>query len=157
MLTEAVLDLAPEFGTEPVVVPVPLHATKLRQRGFNQAELIAKAMAKQQPAGVSFQVAPQLLIRKRATDSQVGYTRPQRLANLRGAFAASPEVKGKTILLVDDVFTTGTTAAECTRVLRRAGAEAVWVATVARVLKFETTFVDQQLEQRALTMAAAKA
>jgi ComF family protein len=155
MLAEAVGDLAPEFGSDaPLVVPVPLHATKLRQRGFNQAELIARAMVRSQPAGSRLRVAPELLVRKRATDSQVGYTRQQRLANLRGAFAASAEVKGKSVLLLDDVFTTGTTAAECTRVLRRAGAEKVWVTTVARVLKFETTFADHDLEQRAAAMAA---
>ena len=154
MLAEAVTDLAPEFERElPVVVPVPLHATKLRSRGFNQAELIAKAMTKQKPLGMQLEVAPELLVRKRATESQVGYTRQQRIANLRGAFAANGAVTGIDILLVDDVFTTGTTVAECTRVLRRAGAERVWVATVARTLKLEPTFARIGAE-RPLAMAA---
>jgi ComF family protein len=160
MLAEAVTDLAPQFDEKnlPLVVPVPLHATKLRQRGFNQAELIARAMAKQLPAGTKLQLAPELLLRKRATESQVGYTRQQRLANLRGAFVADRTVKGRDILLIDDVFTTGTTASECTRVLRRAGAANVWVATVARVLKFEqkfeSTLAKSELDREALAKAA---
>jgi ComF family protein len=160
MLAEAVTDIAPQFDEKnlPLVVPVPLHATKLRQRGFNQAELIARAMAKLQPAGLNLQLAPELLLRKRATESQVGYTRQQRLANLRGAFMADGAVRGRDILLIDDVFTTGTTASECTRVLRRAGAANVWVGTVARVLKFEqkfeSTLAMSELDREALAMAA---
>jgi ComF family protein len=154
MLAEAVADLAPGFDRElPVVVPVPLHGTKLRARGFNQAELIAKSMAKQKPLGMQLELAPELLVRKRATESQVGYTRQQRIANLRGAFGTHCAVAGRDILLVDDVFTTGTTVAECTRVLRRAGAERVWVATVARTLKSEMTFARIEAK-RPLAMAA---
>ncbi|MGZ4787738.1 MAG: double zinc ribbon domain-containing protein, partial [Terriglobales bacterium] len=118
MLAEAVTDLAPDIMGAPsspsvgedvvVVVPVPLHATKLRQRGFNQSELIVRAMVKQQPLGLPLQLAPGLLIRHRETQSQVGYTRRQRIANLRGAFGADGAVTGRNIVLVDDVFTTGT-------------------------------------------------
>ncbi|HUN89477.1 MAG TPA: ComF family protein [Terriglobales bacterium] len=155
MLAEAVTDLTPEFeGELPLVVPVPLHATKLRSRGFNQSELIAKAMARQKPLGMELELAPGLLIRKRATESQVGYTRQQRIANLRGAFSAKSVPSGRDILLVDDVFTTGTTVAECTRVLRRAGAERVWVATVARTLKLDVTFTRSVAATQPLTMAA---
>ena len=172
MLGEAVTDLAPEFviaplpkegkdgapktlGLErlPIVVPVPLHATKLRQRGFNQAELVARAMTKQRPLGMRVELAPELLIRKRATESQVGYTRQQRMANLRGAFKADAAVSGRDILLVDDVFTTGTTVSECARVLRRAGAERVWVATVARVLKSVATFAPMHEDERERALA----
>ncbi|HEY5029285.1 MAG TPA: phosphoribosyltransferase family protein, partial [Candidatus Angelobacter sp.] len=73
----------------------------------------------------------------RETASQTGLTRHQRRANVRGAFAVlRPEkVKGRSILIVDDVMTTGTTAGECARVLRRAGAKEVFVATVARATK----------------------
>ena len=179
MLAEAVTDFVPDLmadcsaGVSPavgqssspalptaalLVVPVPLHATKLRQRGFNQSELIARAMVKQRPLDFQLQLAPELLIRKRETKSQVGYTRQQRMANLRGAFAADGAVAGRDILLVDDVFTTGTTVSECARVLRRAGARKVWVATVARVLKAEVTFARIEHEEgeqsRALAMAA---
>jgi len=159
MLAEAVTDLAPEFGNNlPLVVPVPLHATKLQQRGFNQAELVARSMTKQKSLGLRLELAPELLLRKRATESQVGYTQQQRIADLRGAFRADGAVSGRDILLVDDVFTTGTTVSECARVLRRAGAEKVWVATVARVLKAEVTFARIEKEagqqERVLAMVA---
>ena len=157
MLAEAVTDLAPDFGNDlPLVIPVPLHATKLRQRGFNQAELIAKAMTKQKPLDLNLELAPKLLVRRRATESQVGYTRQQRIANLRGAFGADDSVRGKDILLIDDVFTTGTTVSECARVLRRAGAERVWVATVARVLKSEVTFarIENETDEHERALAA---
>ena len=82
-------------------------------------------------------LAPEVLVRTRDTHSQIGLTSHQRRANLRGAFAVprATEVTGREVLLMDDVYTTGTTASECTRVLRRAGASKVWVATVARTLK----------------------
>jgi len=123
--------------TEPVlVVPVPLHGSKRRQRGFNQAESIAhnalKSMCNQR-----FQVVMDVLQRTRATVSQIGLTRPQRRENMSGAFKVAHlnRVSGHDVLLVDDVMTTGTTVAECARVLRKAGARNVWVATVARTLK----------------------
>ena len=169
MLAEAVFDIEPEFGPElPLVVPVPLHESKFRQRRFNQSELLAKAMIKAishpthslrervgHPHSSKFELAPKLLERRRATDSQTGLTRQQRIANLRGAFRATNSVQGSDILLIDDVFTTGTTASECARVLRRAGARKVWVATVARVLKSETTFARVEGEQeQALAVGA---
>jgi ComF family protein len=124
-----------------LVVPVPLHRVKLRQREFNQSELIARAALKiiQAGAGSSdrFVLTPHALVRARATQSQIGLTSHQRRENIRGAFlvARPAEVVGRQILLIDDVFTTGTTVSECARVLRRAGASNVWVATVARTLK----------------------
>lgn len=148
MLGEAVTELVPEFsspgrtegGEFPVLVPVPLHESKERQRGFNQSELIARAMLKSL-AGTPLTVNASALRRNRATESQTGLSRGQRRANLRGAFAVvrSNEVAGRDILIVDDVYTTGTTVAECARVLRRAGANRIWVATVARVLKVDST------------------
>jgi ComF family protein len=119
----------------PLVVPVPLHASKRRERGFNQAELIVRAAAKQLPTRVG--IAPGLLKRQRPTHSQVGLTREERVTNMRGAFRVTdPErVKGRTVIVVDDVMTTGTTVSECARVLKKAGAEKVWAATVARTLK----------------------
>jgi predicted amidophosphoribosyltransferase len=142
-----------------VVVPVPLARGRERQRGFNQAEEIARAAVKHWgrrgavagetktaqarapvPHGPSMmELNTSALRRTRETQSQTGLTRHQRRANLRGAFVAArpEEIAGREIILVDDVYTTGTTAYECARVLRRAGAAEVYVATAARVLKGE--------------------
>jgi ComF family protein len=138
MLAEAIAVLEPEFPADSVaVIPVPLYRTKLRQRGFNQAELIARAAIKINPARDRLRLCAEVLERKRETASQIGLTMHQRRENLRGAFGVvQPElVKGREVLVVDDVYTTGATVSECARVLRRAGATRVWVATVARTLK----------------------
>jgi len=143
MLAEAITDLVPAFGeNEIAVVPVPLHSRKLRERGFNQAELIAQAALKLHPAGGKLALKAGMLERCRPTSSQTGLTRHQRRENLRGAFIAPrpQEASGRAFLLVDDVFTTGTTVSECARILLRAGASKVFVATVARTLKAEATF-----------------
>jgi len=119
------------------VVPVPLHPRKQCQRGFNQADLISRVALKHLSRPERFQHCTGVLVRQRETGSQIGLTRHQRRENVRGAFAVidPTEIAGRNILLVDDVFTTGTTASECARVLRRAGAARVWVVTVARALK----------------------
>jgi ComF family protein len=149
MLAEAMETLAPHFtGTAPLVVPVPLHRDKLRERGFNQSELIARAALKRRPGGCELELRPGMLERVRPTLSQTGLTRAQRVENMRGAFSAAEDVAGREVLLVDDVFTTGTTVSECARVLRRAGASRVWVATVARVLKAEPTFAEPPAEEQ---------
>ena len=139
MVAEAVASLDPLWNGQTVlIIPVPLFRGKRRQRGFNQAEMIASAMIKASPARERLQFASGILLRTRETHSQIGLTSHQRRENLRGAFsvARAPEVTGRHVLLVDDVYTTGTTASECARVLRRAGADKVWVATAARTLKF---------------------
>jgi ComF family protein len=139
MLSEVIAELEPLFGDPGlVVIPVPLYPVKQRQRGFNQSETIAHVALKlSSRKGFRHGLRADILVRARETKSQIGLTRHQRRENLRGAFrVAKPEaVSGREILLVDDVFTTGTTASECARVLRRAGATRVWVATVARTLK----------------------
>jgi ComF family protein len=141
-LAEAVRVALPECAANPpLVIPVPLHKSKERQRGFNQAELIARALLKHLPSA-GWQLNTMVLRRCRETISQTGLTRLQRSLNVRGAFELRlpDEITGRDILLVDDVFTTGTTVSECARVLRRGGAARVWVATVARVLKPEASF-----------------
>ncbi len=138
MLAEAVATLEPDLPRGPLaIIPVPLHSAKLRQRGFNQAELIARAAIKVSVMRDRLRLCAGVLERKRETASQIGLTSHQRRANLRGAFAVlEPDIiKGCEVLLVDDVYTTGATVSECARVLRRAGAGRVWVATVARTLK----------------------
>lgn len=119
-----------------IVVPVPLWSGKRTARGFNQAEAIARAFVSFQSSS-SIQLNTSILVRTRETASQTGLTRHQRRANVRGAFAVvkAERVKGRSVLIVDDVMTTGTTAGECARVLRRAGAKEVFVATVARATK----------------------
>jgi len=119
-----------------LLIPVPLWRNKRHTRGFNQAEAIARAFASLKPSG-SIQLDTSSLARTRETASQTGLTRHQRRANVRGAFAViKPEkIRGRSILLVDDVMTTGTTVNECSRVLLRAGAKEVFVATVARATK----------------------
>lgn len=153
MLAEVVADIAEAFGHEPpVVMAVPLHASKMRQRGFNQSELIARAMLRLKPAALDVKLTVGALTRHRATESQTGLTPAQRRENVKGAFKVSrrDQVEGRDILLVDDVYTTGTTVSECARVLRRAGATRVFVATAARVLKPEVERVEPE-------MAAARA
>ena len=100
------------------------------------------------------------LVRHRETASQVGLTRHQRRENLRGAFGVvDPErIMTRNVLLVDDVYTTGTTVSECARVLRRAGASRVYVATVARTLKINEIFAVPEVEteeETVVRMAAA--
>jgi len=140
------------------VIPVPLYAGKLRQRGFNQSELITKLALKLNSSGGKLKLQDRVLERRRETQSQIGLTRHQRRENMRGAFAvAKPEqVSGHEFLLVDDVFTTGTTVSECALVLRRAGASKVWVATVARTLKAEANYAQADVdEENPMAVAAA--
>jgi len=159
MLAEAITDLRPHFDpATSLLIPVPLHSSKLRSRGFNQSELIAGAAVKgnRDLHAIGFQ--PRLLQRVRPTESQTGLTREQRRANMRGAFSVTrpSDVHGRNVLLVDDVLTTGTTVGECARTLRRAGAAHVWVATVARVMKPEmkAALTPEQEAEEALTMSA---
>jgi ComF family protein len=158
MLADAVIDLRPLFAKElPLVVPVPLHTRKLRQRGFNQSELIARAALKLMPAASRLTMDSEVLERQRETLSQIGLSRHQRRENMRGAFgvARPQEISGHEVLLVDDVLTTGTTVSECARVLRRAGASKVFVATVARTLKAEAQHAVLELETEARVATAA--
>lgn len=110
------------------IVPVPLHPLRRWERGYNQAELIARRVGRR----LGVPVDPGLLRRIRNTPSQVGRPGPDRLTNLAGAFAVrrAEGAVGRRLLLVDDVRTTGATLAECARTLRDAGAESVMGLTV---------------------------
>ena len=139
LLAEQVLAI-PELPTDLLAVPVPLYRKKRRSRGFNQSELLARgllaALCRRRPE-LHVQLASALLVRKRATESQAGLSPHGRRVNVRGAFAVPrPDaVKGRSVLLIDDIYTTGATARACTQALRRAGAASVLVATVARAQK----------------------
>jgi ComF family protein len=125
MLAETIANLEPIVPSGKIaVIPVPLHKSKQAQRGFNQAEMIARTALKHLAQPKRFDLCTGALLRQRETGSQIGLTRHQRRANLRGAFAVNEptRIANRDILLIDDVFTTGTTASECARVLRRAGA-----------------------------------
>ncbi|HUC68427.1 MAG TPA: ComF family protein [Stellaceae bacterium] len=141
------LHLAPAFGAwlrraggelvaaADIAVPVPLHWTRLFTRRYNQAAVLAYAL---QAAGGP-PVGADWLVRRRRTPSQGKRNAAARERNVRAAFALKPgrDVRGKRVLLIDDVFTTGATVGECARVLRRGGAAAVDVLTVARTVRQE--------------------
>ncbi len=112
-----------------VVVPVPLHAARLRERGYNQAALLTREMARR----VGLVVDERTLIRQRATAPQVGLDASQRKGNVRDAFrCSSNSLTGKQVLLVDDVCTTGATLEACAVALYEGGARGVQALTLAR-------------------------
>jgi ComF family protein len=115
-----------------LIVPVPLHRRRLRQRGFNQAALLARRLGSILKLPVDYSS----LKRSRWTEPQTGLSRRQRVKNVKGAFhlQRSEKVQGKCVLLLDDVFTTGETVNQCSRTLKDAGARGVLVLTVARTV-----------------------
>jgi ComF family protein len=134
-----------------LIIPVPMHAKKQHQRGFNHAELVARAaiaeIRRRHPQWV-LHLERGLLKRVRMTASQAGLTTHQRRQNLRGAFFVPHPARlvGRDVLLIDDVYTTGATARACSRVLMNGGAASVRVATVARaqregVARWDTGFL----------------
>jgi competence protein ComFC len=112
-----------------LIIPVPLHSTRERERGFNQATLIAQCLAEQ----MSIQIEP-VLERVRYTTTQTAFDRAERMENLYNAFRLRKkmDVRDLRVLLIDDVLTTGATLSECARILKEAGAISVHAATAAR-------------------------
>ena len=114
-----------------ILVPIPLSKNRKNWRGFNQAEILAKTLAKKFNVNCS-----ESLIRIMETKTQVGLTKEERKKNVRGAFAVrkawdKARIRDKNIILVDDVYTSGATMQEAAKVLKRAGAKSVWGMTVA--------------------------
>lgn len=118
-----------------LIVPVPLHWRRLFARRYNQSALLAKAISSQ--TGIKCEM--QALMRKKNTPPQASLTRKERFKNIKGAFALNPGLKGlikdKTILLIDDVTTTGATLNECAKILKKGGADKVFVLTLARIVE----------------------
>ena len=118
-----------------LVLPVPLSAERLRERGYNQAWELARRTARQ----LGLRAEAQLLLRMKNTPHQLGLDESARQANLKGAFAVEPlrrhETQGRSIAVVDDVLTTGATGQELARTLKQAGASSVQIWVVARTPK----------------------
>ena len=122
--------MLPELTGVNLVIPVPLFPARLKKRGYNQSKLLARAFC--QKTGLTLDT--QSLVRVRDTGSQTKLGRPERVKNMSGAFAVKnpAAVKGKTVLLIDDVATTGSTLEACAQALRMAGAKRVLAFTFAR-------------------------
>ena len=130
-LAEMMLPLVPEEAE--ILIPVPLHPNRLRQRGFNQSALLAKALAEQ----TGLPMTEQALLRIADTPHQTGLSRSKRRQNLQQAFAVGDRmaIAGRHVLLIDDVLTTGTTIAQCAQVLHQAGARQISSLTIASGMK----------------------
>ena len=121
-----------DMGDFDCVIPVPLHPRRRRQRGYNQATLLARQLT----GSLEKPLLQKALRRTRDTGQQALLSRPKRRENVRGAFAPGRQsVSGRRVLLVDDVMTTGATAGECAKVLKKEGAHAVMVFTLVAAVK----------------------
>lgn len=118
-----------EIDSSDIIVPVPIYFWKRMRRKYNQAEELAREISKLS----CVEYDPDVLVKTRSTLPQEGLSRAQRLKNLLRAFAVTQDVRGKKILIVDDVLTTGSTINECAKVLKKAGASEVRAVTIARV------------------------
>lgn len=113
-----------------VLIPVPLYKSRLKQRGFNQAEEISKELSK----SLKLSTISDVLIKIKKTLPGVGLSQEERKENIKGAFLVKNKdmIKNQKILLVDDIYTTGSTMSECARVLKTAGAKEIWGVVVTR-------------------------
>jgi ComF family protein len=139
-MAETILQLEGIAGNDLLVIAVPLFVARERQRGYNQSRLLAdNALARLRKLRPAWKLvaAHGALKRVRQTESQYVLSKTERRRNLRGAFDVAADVRGREVLVVDDIMTSGATARECARVLKAAGASRVWVATLARAQKQE--------------------
>lgn len=129
MMAQALYDSL-AIADSSLIIPVPLHPRRLRERGFNQSLALARQISKHCSIPLDFST----LRRTVYTEAQVTLAGRQRRTNVRGAFAVTDpgRIRGKKVLLIDDVYTTGSTAAECSKVLIQNGAKEVAVLTLAR-------------------------
>lgn len=127
LLAQRLATDAPEFRSE-LILPVPLHPRRLRERGYNQSLLLARRLGKD----LRVATEPRRLRRIRPTPPQQGLSLAARQRNLRGAFALTMPLHGEKILLIDDVMTTGATLRECAQVLKSGGSGEILVAVLAR-------------------------
>lgn len=130
-LSSSVAESIPETSRPDIIIPVPLHPSRLRKRGFNQSRIIAGSVA----TVLHVKLSDSALVRNRKTIPQVKLSKEKRTENLKNAFTADESiVAGKNILLVDDVYTTGSTIHECSRTLIDAGAVKIEVMVLAKTL-----------------------
>ncbi len=130
-LAEDALAIAEECLSKPTLIPVPMHKTRKKERGYNQTELLCEAILHAVPN--SFLYSPDAVLRTRNTRPQQGLPRHRRLLNIHGAMEVMKpeEIAGKTCIVIDDVSTTGATAHETKRALLEAGASVVHILTLA--------------------------
>ena len=124
--------LAPDFGEKKIIIiPVPLHPKRLRWRGFNQSELLARPLAE----ALGGELLSDIFIRNRNILPQTQFKGSERLNNIKDCFeyvGAKELIKGRVVILVDDVVTTGSTMNECAKVIKKGGARKVWGFAIAR-------------------------
>lgn len=130
-LTRGINQQTPEDYRPDRIIPIPLHGSKLRERGFNQAQLLAEGWAKNQSVTLDYSV----LQRITPTTSQASLDKAARLRNLEEAFLSKHDLSGQHVLIIDDVMTTGATMEQASLEIRRAGAARVDVACLARAWK----------------------
>jgi len=129
LLREQLIELASEDFGVPLLIPVPMHEARKRERGHNHTELLCAALARQAGSGLHYE--PRALERTRNTPTQQGLERKARLNNVRGSMQASELVRNRVCIVVDDVSTTGATLTEAKRALREAGARTVHTLSLA--------------------------
>ena len=130
ILSSALKEVIIPLDSIDVIIPIPLHRSKLKKRGFNQSLLIADFISKL----TLLPLSESSLIKKKSTPSQISLSKPERIKNLEGSFeiVSFQKIQGKSVLLVDDIMTTGATLDTCASELMKAGAKEIYGFTLAR-------------------------